>query len=76
MIDLSLDLFGVFACFPHFEPVSALVIFASVDDLEHVLSWVLIYAASTRSVVLKVVQQCLGVLTNFAEVNSLAPSCL
>jgi hypothetical protein len=67
---------GVGGRVPHFVPGAAFVVFAGVDDLEHVLGWVLVGAATARAIVFEVVEESFGVLADFPEVDGFATFCL
>lgn len=71
LIDLLLNTLGFFARFPDVEPVLTVVVLASVHDLQHVLSRVLIFTTGTCTIVLEVLKKCSGVLAKVAEVDSL-----
>jgi hypothetical protein len=57
---------------PYVEPLLPLVVLAGVDDFEHVLRGILFFAALAAAVVFEVVEKRLGVLADFAKVDSLA----
>jgi hypothetical protein len=71
-IDLALNTLGFLALLPHIEPLLSVLVLASVDDLQHVLRWILIFTALASAVCFEVFQESVRVLAEFAEVNSLA----
>jgi hypothetical protein len=72
VLNIALNFLCIFAVLPDVMPFFSLLVLPGVDDLEHILGWVLIFTALARSLVLEVVQQGLGILTNVTEVDSLA----
>lgn len=71
-VDLLLDFFCAGAGVPDFVPGLAVVVFARVDDLEHVFRGVLVFATFAGAGVFEVLEQSLGVLADVAEVDGFA----
>jgi hypothetical protein len=69
LVNLALDLLKLLAFFPHIMPVLAAVVGSVVDNLQHVLGWVLIFATLASAMALEILQQCARIVANFAKVH-------
>jgi hypothetical protein len=72
LLNLLLHFLRVVTGLPDIIPLFPFIVLAGVNDFEHVFRGVLFFAALAAAVVLEVVEELLGVLADFAEVDGFA----